>query len=109
MLVKDTPKSDVDRIVEGIRDLRPGWKMSIVEDDVLRQIGLSTETLCTILIDATDEEIDALIDEVDQMKIDAYNFRNEDLKDPAIAKRQKELELRYREYSILEAYLSGRY
>ena len=109
MIIKDIPKPDADRLAKGIYDLRPEWKLSIMADDIIRQIGLSPETICSIQIEAAEEEIDALVDEIDQMEIDAYNFSDESLRNPTAAKRQAELESRYGKYAIIEHYLSRRY
>ena len=39
------------------------------------------------------------------MEIDAWNFDDRELKNPEIAKQQKELEDRYWKYAIIQGYL----
>lgn len=108
MLVKDIPKDMAEQLIKAITDLRPDMKAEIiVEDFNLYKLGFTTYIPCTVSVDATDDEILDLLDEVEQMEIDAWNFSDSELKDPEIAKEQRELEARYARYAVIEGWLRG--
>lgn len=106
MQIKDIPKEHAEKLLSAIADLRPDFRARIVaEDPALYKLGLVQYVPCTIEIDALDEEIEVLIEDVQQMEIDAWNFSDQDLKNPEIAKIHKELEAKYSKYAIIEGYL----
>lgn len=106
MQFKDIPKERMELLLSAIADLRPNMPVRIIaEDIVLYQLGLVQYVPCTIEICASDEDIEELVEEVQDMEIDALNFTDESLKKPEIAKLQKQLEDRYAKYAIIDAYL----
>ncbi len=106
MLIKDIPKDHAEKLISAIGDLRPEMIVRIVaEDYALYQLGLIQYVPCSVEIEASEDEITELADEVLQMEIDAWNFDDRELKNPEIAKQQKELENRYRKYAIIHGYL----
>lgn len=108
MLVKDIPKDDAEKLIAAIADLRPDMSVRIIaEDDALCQLGLVQYMPCSAEVDAADEEIEELVEEVYQMEIDAWNFDDRELKKSEITKRQKELEDRYSKYAIIIGYLEA--
>lgn len=108
MLLKDIPKIHAEKLISAIADLRPDMSVRIVaEDDALYQLGLIQYIPCSVEIEASEEEIAELVDDVLQMETDAWNFDERERKDPGIAKLQKELEKRYQKYEIIERYLGA--
>lgn len=106
MQINDIPKEQMEKLVAAIADLRPEMRIRIIAEDIaLYQLGLTPSVPCSIEIDATSEEIEDLLKEVQEMEIDAWNFDDRDLENPEIAKIQKELQDRYSKYEIIEAYL----
>ena len=102
MQLKDIPKEVAVDLIERTKELRPDMDIRIVmEDTALQQLGFADQAPCIVEVISTPWEIDRLVEEVDEMEVDA--FIDED------APNQKELERRWRRYSIIEYYLSGRY
>ena len=103
MLIKDIPKSQAIKLQDAIKELRPAMQVSVVaEDTALYQLGLVTEVPVTIEIIAAEAEVDELVDEVDQMEVDAFNYTDE------MKPSNRDALKRYERYAIIEAYLSGR-
>ena len=101
MLIKDIPKNHAEKLISAIAELRPEMSVSIVAEDYsLYQLGLIQYIPCLVEIEASEDEITKLADEVLQMEIDAWNFDDRELKNPEISKQQKELNDRYRKYAI---------
>ena len=93
MLIKDIPNDHAEKLISAIGDLRPEMIVRVVaEDYALYQLGLIQYVPCSVEIEASEDEITELADEVLQMEIDAWNFDDRELKNPEIAKQQKELE-----------------
>lgn len=106
MQIKDIPKEHMDKLISAIADLRPAMHIRVIsEDTALYQLGFVQYVPCLIEIDASDEEIEELVEEVQQMEIDAWNFDEHDLKKPEVAKLHKELKNKYYRYAIIEGYL----
>ncbi|MBR0508814.1 MAG: hypothetical protein IJJ85_01720 [Clostridia bacterium] len=106
MLIKDIPTENAKRLISAIEDLRPGMNVKVIaEDTALFDLGHSHFIPCSIEIEATEEEIDALVDEVYQMEADAWNFDEKEMINPDIAKLQRELEEKYKKYAIIVIYL----
>ena len=103
MIIKDIPQSQAQRLLAALKELRPSIEAAIVvEDPALLKLGLVQETPCTIEINATDEEINALVDEIDHMEIDAYNYIG------TIKPCNRKALAQYERFAIIEAYLSNR-
>lgn len=106
VIIKDVSKDDAELLIEAVKDLRPNMKISIIaEDYALYQLGLVKFIPCTVDVEATDEEIFDLLDEVEQMEMDYMNFEDEDLRKPEMRKLQKELAERFACYAIIAGYL----
>ena len=106
MIIYDIPKDRARKLIAAIADLRPNLSVNITtEDTTLYNLGLVDFIPCSVEIQATEEEIDDLVEDVFQMEADAYNFDDQELKNPAVAKLQKELEIKYRKHSIIVACL----
>lgn len=106
MLIKDMPKDRVNELISAISDLRPKMRVSVIaEDYALYQMGLIQYIPCTVEVEASEEEIFELLDEVEQMEIDSYNFDNNELNKSEVKKLQRRLLDRYSKYAVIEAYL----
>lgn len=102
MLLKDIPLEYANNMISALADLRPDMITRIVSiDHALFQLGLVSYVPCTLEIEASEDKIRELVDEVYQMEIDAYNYDNQDLKNPERAKQQKKNEDRYERYAII--------
>ena len=103
MLLKDIPKESAERLISALADLRPGMAVRIVVVDyALHDLGFVPYVPCSVEVEATENEIFDLLDEIEQMEIDYLIFEDRNLKSPEAAKRLKELKDRYSKYSIIE-------
>ncbi len=59
---------------------RPEIKLILGEcDDMLERLGFCNYAPCIIYVDVTEQEMDALVDDLIQIEIDAYNLEGEPL------------------------------
>ena len=67
MLIKDMPKDRVNELISAISDLRPKMRVSVIaEDYALYQMGLIQYIPYTVEVEASEDEIFELLDEVEQ-------------------------------------------
>ena len=110
MLLRDMPKNIAVELIDRTKELRPGMKISIIQEDTnLQRLGFAEQAPCIVEIISSPWEIDQLVEEVDNMEVDAFIYSEEELRNPANRKRQRADEEKWHKYSIIELYLSGRY
>ena len=108
------PKIDKTTAIEVqslLHELRPEWNTWIIEEDpVLYKLGFVKDIPCTLYIETTCADIEALCNEINDMEINVYmveellyvpwmNISEEDVQ------RKKEFlaeEQKYRRYSVLQ-------
>ena len=108
MLLKDIKKDQAEKLITAISDLRPDIRIRIVaEDEMLFKLGFTQYLTCSVDIDMSEEAVSELVEEVQQMEIDAYNYDERKLKDPVYEKGHKELMEKYEKYAVILGYLES--
>lgn len=103
MIYKDLPKTYADRIIAALAELHPEIQTSILsEDRTLYQLGFVDDIPCTLEIRITPEKAEDIWDEVILLESAAFDFTEEQMKDPVFRQGQKEREAFYSKSALLE-------
>ncbi len=111
---ENIPKSEAEKYMALLMELKPECKIHIVEDDVnLYRLGFVAEIPCTMKIGLSEEEAEQLYEQVMNMEADAhcgeeilnkpYHPLNEEEK--RIRKAVSESIKKYEQYACLETFL----
>ena len=103
MIYKDLPKPYANEIITALHKLHPEIPTRILSEDVaLYQLGFVEHIPCTLEIDITPQQAKMVWDEVTLMECSAFDYSDEELKDPKKRKEQRLAEEYYRKFDFLE-------
>lgn len=114
MKIKDVFKEEAQKIQLLLQELRPDWEVSLIEEDVnLFRLGFVKDIPCSLSINAPEEDIEALLDEIYDMETDAYineeiierEFSNMIIEEKLMRNEVIRALEKYRRYQVLEGYL----
>lgn len=103
MIYKDLPKPYANKIITALYELHPEIPTRILSEDVaLYQLGFVERIPVTLEIDITPQQAKMVWDEVTLMECSAFDYSDEELKDPKKRKEQWLAEEYYRKFAFLE-------
>ena len=72
MVIRNIPKSLAESYQSLLSEFRPKWKAEVVEEDYnLYKLGFVEEIPCSFILEVTDEQLQEMFDELEEMEINA--------------------------------------
>ena len=72
MVIRNIPKSLAESYQSLLSEFRPNWKAEVVEEDYnLYKLGFVEEIPCSFILEVTDEQLQEMFDELEEMEINA--------------------------------------
>ena len=103
MIYKDIPKAYANRIIAAIHELHPEIQTRILsEDRVLFELGFTTDILCTLEIQITQEQAETIWSEVISLESEAFDYTDEQMKDAVFRRGQIKRQEHYARFALLE-------
>ena len=108
MVYYDMPKATAQRIITTLVELNPQIQAKILsEDAMLYQLGFVGDIPCRLEIPISSSDAEELYEneKVISLEIEAFNFSEDEMRDPAIKEKQREQEEHYYKFAFLKPYL----